>query len=46
MDTNFAYGEVPATLRDKYREGHDLIIQAWTRLSPLVLTVSIRSCAT
>jgi len=24
MDTNFAYGEVPATLRDKYQEGHDL----------------------
>src|SRR5438874_3472992 len=34
MDTNFAYGEVPATLRDKYREGHDLIIQAWTRPEP------------
>ena len=34
MDTNFAYGEVPATLRDKYREGHDLIIQAWTHPEP------------
>ena len=34
MDTNFAYGEVPATLRDKYYEGHDLIIQAWTRPEP------------
>jgi len=34
MDTNFAYGAVPATLRDKYREGHDLIIQAWTRPEP------------
>jgi alkanesulfonate monooxygenase SsuD/methylene tetrahydromethanopterin reductase-like flavin-dependent oxidoreductase (luciferase family) len=31
MDTNFAYGEVPANLREKYREAHDLIIQAWTR---------------
>ena len=30
-DTNFSYGEVPATLREKYREAHDLIIQAWTR---------------
>ena len=30
MDTNFAYGEVPATLREKYREAHDLIIRAWT----------------
>ena len=34
MDTNFAYGEVPATLRDKYREGHDLIIKAWTHPEP------------
>ncbi len=31
MDTNFAYGEPPAALREKYREAHDLIIQAWTR---------------
>jgi alkanesulfonate monooxygenase SsuD/methylene tetrahydromethanopterin reductase-like flavin-dependent oxidoreductase (luciferase family) len=31
MDTNFCYGQVPATLRDKYDEAHDLIIQAWTR---------------
>jgi alkanesulfonate monooxygenase SsuD/methylene tetrahydromethanopterin reductase-like flavin-dependent oxidoreductase (luciferase family) len=30
MDTNFCYGEVPATLREKYREAHDLIIRAWT----------------
>jgi alkanesulfonate monooxygenase SsuD/methylene tetrahydromethanopterin reductase-like flavin-dependent oxidoreductase (luciferase family) len=29
MDTNFCYGEVPATLREKYREAHDLIIRAW-----------------
>lgn len=34
MDTNFAYGEVPATLRDKYREAHDLIIRAWTEREP------------
>jgi alkanesulfonate monooxygenase SsuD/methylene tetrahydromethanopterin reductase-like flavin-dependent oxidoreductase (luciferase family) len=34
MDTNFAYGEVPAKLRDKYREAHDLIVQAWTRPDP------------
>ena len=46
MDTNFAYGEVPATLRDKYREGHDLIIQAWTRPEPFSFMASIRSCAT
>jgi alkanesulfonate monooxygenase SsuD/methylene tetrahydromethanopterin reductase-like flavin-dependent oxidoreductase (luciferase family) len=31
MDTTFAYGQVPATLRDKYQEAHDLILQAWTR---------------
>ena len=34
MDTNFAYGEVPATLRDKYREAHELIIRAWTEEEP------------
>ncbi len=31
MDTNFAYGMTPATLRERYWEAHDLIIQAWTR---------------
>jgi alkanesulfonate monooxygenase SsuD/methylene tetrahydromethanopterin reductase-like flavin-dependent oxidoreductase (luciferase family) len=31
MDTNFCYGETPANLREKYYEGHDLIIDAWTR---------------
>jgi len=30
MDTNFAYGQVPITLREKYQEAHDLIIRAWT----------------
>ena len=30
MDTNFCYGQVPATLRDKYQEAHDLIIRSWT----------------
>jgi alkanesulfonate monooxygenase SsuD/methylene tetrahydromethanopterin reductase-like flavin-dependent oxidoreductase (luciferase family) len=34
MDTNFAYGQVPAILRDKYYEAHDLVIQAWTRPEP------------
>jgi alkanesulfonate monooxygenase SsuD/methylene tetrahydromethanopterin reductase-like flavin-dependent oxidoreductase (luciferase family) len=34
MDTNFCYGEPPATLRDKYDEAHRLIIQAWTRPEP------------
>src|SRR5437879_2406135 len=31
MDMNFAYGIDPATLRDRYHEAHDLVIQAWTR---------------
>jgi alkanesulfonate monooxygenase SsuD/methylene tetrahydromethanopterin reductase-like flavin-dependent oxidoreductase (luciferase family) len=30
MDTNFAYGAVPATLRERYHEAHDLIVKAWT----------------
>src|ERR1700689_2448806 len=30
MDTAFAYGQNPATLREKYREGVDLILRAWT----------------
>jgi alkanesulfonate monooxygenase SsuD/methylene tetrahydromethanopterin reductase-like flavin-dependent oxidoreductase (luciferase family) len=30
MDTNYAVGANPATLREKYRENHDLIIKAWT----------------
>jgi alkanesulfonate monooxygenase SsuD/methylene tetrahydromethanopterin reductase-like flavin-dependent oxidoreductase (luciferase family) len=31
MDTNFAYGIDPSTLRDRYYEAHDLVMQAWTR---------------
>src|SRR5919197_5668310 len=31
MDMNFAYGINPATLRERYYEAHDLIVQAWTR---------------
>jgi alkanesulfonate monooxygenase SsuD/methylene tetrahydromethanopterin reductase-like flavin-dependent oxidoreductase (luciferase family) len=34
MDTNFGYGQNPATLRDKYREAHDLILRAWTEPEP------------
>ncbi len=34
MDTNFAYGQTPATLREKYREAHDLVIKAWTTPEP------------
>jgi alkanesulfonate monooxygenase SsuD/methylene tetrahydromethanopterin reductase-like flavin-dependent oxidoreductase (luciferase family) len=31
MDMNFAYGIDPATLRERYYEAHDLVVQAWTR---------------
>lgn len=34
MDTNYAYGQVPLTLRDKYHEAHDLILRAWTEPEP------------
>ncbi len=30
MDTNFAYGMTPGTLRDRYHENHDFILEAWT----------------
>jgi alkanesulfonate monooxygenase SsuD/methylene tetrahydromethanopterin reductase-like flavin-dependent oxidoreductase (luciferase family) len=29
MDINYCYGQNPATVRDKYREAHELIIKAW-----------------
>ena len=34
MDTNYAYGQVPANLREKYFEAHDLIMKAWTEPEP------------
>ena len=34
MDVNYCYGATPATLREKYREAHDLIIRAWTEPEP------------
>ena len=34
MDSNYCYGEPPITLREKYREAHDLIIKAWTEPKP------------
>ena len=33
-DANFAYGQVPVTLREKYYEAHDLIKRAWTEPEP------------
>src|SRR5690606_14104711 len=34
MDTNYAYGQTPVTLREKYHEAHDLIVRAWTEPEP------------
>jgi alkanesulfonate monooxygenase SsuD/methylene tetrahydromethanopterin reductase-like flavin-dependent oxidoreductase (luciferase family) len=34
MDTNFCYGQIPALTRDKYYEGHDLIMKAWEATEP------------
>jgi alkanesulfonate monooxygenase SsuD/methylene tetrahydromethanopterin reductase-like flavin-dependent oxidoreductase (luciferase family) len=34
MDTVYAYGKSPATLRDKYYEGVKLILRAWTEPEP------------
>jgi alkanesulfonate monooxygenase SsuD/methylene tetrahydromethanopterin reductase-like flavin-dependent oxidoreductase (luciferase family) len=30
MDTAYAYGQVPTTVREKYMEAHDLVMKAWT----------------
>ncbi len=34
MDTCFAYGQNPSTLRERYHEAHDLVIKAWTTPDP------------
>src|SRR5262249_53693582 len=34
MDINYCYGQNPATVREKYREAHDLIIKAWAEREP------------
>ncbi len=34
MDVNYCYGQNPVTLREKYREAHDLIIKAWAEREP------------
>ncbi len=46
MDTNFCYGEPPATLRERYYEAHDLIVKAWTPMRCSPSTASTRNCAT
>ena len=34
MDTTFAYGQNPSTLREKYEEARRLILRAWTEPDP------------
>jgi len=34
MDTCYAYGRNPSTLRDRYHEAHDLILRAWQAEEP------------
>ena len=34
MDVNFCYGQNPVTVREKYREAHDLILKAWQEREP------------
>ena len=34
MDTTYCYGETPATLREKYREGVQLVLRAWQDPEP------------
>jgi alkanesulfonate monooxygenase SsuD/methylene tetrahydromethanopterin reductase-like flavin-dependent oxidoreductase (luciferase family) len=34
MDINYCAGQNPATVRDKYREGHELIVKAWQTREP------------
>ncbi|GIW41507.1 MAG: monooxygenase [Candidatus Binatia bacterium] len=36
MDTCYAYGQNPSTLRARYYEAHDLILRAWTTDEPFV----------
>lgn len=34
MDTCFAYGQNPSSLRQRYQEAHDLVMRAWTEPEP------------
>ena len=34
MDVNYCVGQNPATVRDKYRESHELIMRAWAEREP------------
>jgi alkanesulfonate monooxygenase SsuD/methylene tetrahydromethanopterin reductase-like flavin-dependent oxidoreductase (luciferase family) len=33
-DTSYCYGMNPSQLRQRYREAHDLVVEAWTREEP------------
>jgi len=34
MDVNYCYGQIPALVRDKYYEAHDLVMRAWQDPEP------------
>ena len=36
MDTTFSYGQVPAQLRERHTEAHDLIMRAWQERAPFI----------
>ena len=36
MDTCYAYGQNPSTIRERYHEAHDLVIRAWTEADPFM----------
>ena len=38
MDINYCSGQNPATVRDKYREGHDLIMKSWQTREPFAFS--------
>jgi alkanesulfonate monooxygenase SsuD/methylene tetrahydromethanopterin reductase-like flavin-dependent oxidoreductase (luciferase family) len=46
MDTNYAYGRVPALLRERYAEAHELIRALGQRRSPLSSMAATPNCAT
>jgi len=45
MDTNYAYGRVPGTLRERYAEAHELIRRAWAAAAPFTFN-GTPNCAT
>lgn len=36
MDTTFSYGQVPAQLRERHTEAHDLVMKSWTERKPFI----------